>query len=664
MRLLAACAALLAGSGFAQPALDLKTLDRSADPCADFYQFACGGWLRANPIPADQARWSRFDELQQRNQTVLKAILEAAAEPRENRGPLVRLTGDYYAACMNEPEIERSGLAPLQAVRERIDGLKTAADVPAEIVRLHRAGIMVFFQYGSAQDFQDSTRVIAEIDQGGLGLPDRDYYFKTDAKSQEILQRYRDHVARMFELAGAAREEAAAKSRAVLRIESALALAALDRVARRDPAKLYHPMPVAEAAKLIPALGLSAYLAGTGTPPAAQLNVVVPEFLRAVDKTLRETPLPDLKTYLHWNLLRDSAGLLPKRFDDESFSFYGRILTGAKEQQPRWKRCVNLADQQLGEALGQLYVERAFAGQSRERMRGLVAALEAALEKDIRELPWMSEATRKQALEKLRAIVNKVGHPEKWIDYSRLAISRTNALANYERGNRFEHDRDLAKIGRPADKSEWSMTPPTVNAYYDAQNNTINFPAGILQPPFFDGAGDDALNFGGIGAVIGHELTHGFDDEGRQFDAQGNLRDWWTPADAAQFEQRAACIEKQYAAYPATATEKLNGKLTLGENVADNGGLRIALRALLATAGSRKDRIEGFTPEQRFFLGWARVWCENQTEESARLRQQVDPHAPGRYRVNGVLSNMPEFREAFACKANQPMVSGAACRVW
>ena len=664
MRLAAILIALCAARLSAQSGLDLKSLDRAADPCADFYQFACGGWLRANPIPADQARWSRFDELQQRNQTVLKGILEAAAEPNEKRGPLARLTGDYYAACMNEPEIERAGLAPLQSTRERIAALSTPAGVPAEIIRLHRAGIMVFFQYGSAQDYQDSRSVIAEIDQGGLGLPDRDYYFKTDAKSQEILQRYRDHVARMFELAGAGKDDGVAKARAVLRIESALALASLDRVARRDPAKLYHPMPVAEAAKLAPALGLSAYMAGVGTPPAARLNVVAPDFLRAVDKVLRETPLPDLQAYLLWNVLRDSAGLLPKRFDDESFSFYGRILTGAKEQQSRWKRCVNLADQQLGEALGQLYVERAFAGQSRERMRALVAGLESALEKDIRELPWMSAPTRQQALDKLHAIVNKIGHPEKWIDYSRVIVSRSAPLANYERANRFERERDLAKIGKPADKLEWSMTPPTVNAYYDAQHNTINFPAGILQPPFFDGAGDDAVNFGAIGAVIGHELTHGFDDEGRQFDAQGNLRDWWTPADAAQFEQRAGCIEKQYGTYPATAAAKLNGKLTLGENVADNGGLRIALLALLASNGGKRDRIAGFTTEQRFFLGWAQIWCENQTEESARLRQQVDPHAPGRYRVNGVLSNMPEFREAFACKVNQPMVNGAACRVW
>jgi endothelin-converting enzyme/putative endopeptidase len=423
-------------------------------------------------------------------------------------------------------------------------------------------------------------------------------------------------------------------------------------------------LPVAEAAKLVPALGLAAYMAGVGTPPAAQINVVAPEFLRALDKVLRETPLADLKAYLHWNVLRDSAGLLPKRFDDESFSFYGRVLNGAREPQPQWRRCVNLVDQQLGDALGQLYVEKAFGAESRERIRGLVAALEAALEKNLRELPWMSEPARQEALAKLRAAGRRIGHPEKWIDYAGLTVGRNTALANYERASRFERDRDLAKIGRPAGRSAWTLTAPAANAYYDARENSIHFPAGILQPPFFDAAGDAALNFGAIGAVIAHELTHAYDGEGRQVDAQGNLRDWWTAADAAGFAARAACFEKQYAAYPATESEKVNARLTLGENVADNGGVRIALEALLASPEARRERIGGFTPVQLFFLGWARMWCENQTAETARLRQQVDPRAPGRYRVNGVLSNLPEFREAFGCRANQPMVNGAACRVW
>jgi putative endopeptidase len=643
------------------PGFDVNALDRSVSACTDFYQFSCGGWLAKNPVPADRARWGRFDELAERNQAALRAILEKAAS-----SPADRQIGDYYTACMDEKGIEALGLRPVKATLDRIAGLKSKADLAGEIARLHAQGIGALFDFGSQQDYKDAAKVIAAVDQGGLGLPDRDYYLKDDARFADVRKQYVPHVARMFELAGDRREAALEAARSVLEIETALARASLERVKRRDPANRYHPTSKADLVALTPAFGWDAYFATVAAPPLKDLNVTWPDFFKGLQGVLADTDLAALKSYLRWHALRNAAPLLPAAFVNENFSFYGKTLTGAKELRPRWKRCVDLVDNHLGEALGQRYVEATFGAEGKERMSRMVAALERALQKDILELPWMTDVTRRQALAKLSAIANKIGYPDKWRDYRMVKVARNDALGNAERAEAFELRRQLAKIGQPVDRGEWLMTPPTVNAYYMSLQNNINFPAGILQPPFFERAMDDAVNFGAIGSVIGHELTHGFDDQGRKFAANGNLADWWTAEDATEFEKRAACFADQYGAYTVAGGEvKLNGRLTLGENTADNGGVRIAHMALMDTLGGASVPLrDGFTPEQRLFLAWGQIWCQNETEESARLRAQTDTHSPGRYRVNGVVSNMPEFQKAFACEAGSPMVRENACRVW
>jgi endothelin-converting enzyme/putative endopeptidase len=538
--------------------------------------------------------------------------------------------------------------------------------LPAAVAHLHTIGVPAFFAFGSEQDFKDATRVLAITGQGGMGLPDRDYYFRDDAKSKELREKYVAHVTRIFELVGDAPGVAKAGAAAVMEIETALAKGALDATSQRDPQKVYHLMKTGEWAALAPAFDVKAYQAGLGVPSVAELNVTEPEFVKALNGVLKDSDLAKLKTYLRWQLAHDAAPYLSSSFVGEDFAFFGQALEGAKQLRPRWKRCSDATDAALGEALGQIFVERTFGAEGKKRMKEMVANLEAALRTDIRSLPWMSEATKAKALEKLEAIANKVGYPDTWRDYSALTIDAKDLLGNVQRASAFEFRRQLAKIGKPVDRGEWGMTPPTVNAYYNPLMNDINFPVGILQPPFFDLTMDDAVNYGGIGGVIGHELTHGFDDQGRQFAANGNLDDWWTEADAAEFEKRAACVVDQYGAYTAVDDVKLNGKLTLGENVADNGGVRIAHMALMQ---SSKDpsatKIDGFTPEQRFFLGWGQVWCASYRPELARLRAQTDPHSLPRFRVNGVVSNMPEFQEAFACPATAPMVRGdKACRVW
>jgi endothelin-converting enzyme/putative endopeptidase len=649
----------------AQQGFDVNALDRSADPCVDFYQYACGGWMAGNPIPSDRAIWGRFNELEERNQKILREILEKVSANDPNRSESDRKLGDYYAACMDEAGIDAKGLAPLQPDLDRIAALKDKGELAGVIVRLHQIGAGALFGFSSTQDFKNSSQVIAEADQAGLGLPDRDYYLKTDAKSVELRKQYVAHVASMFRLLGDTSQDAAAKAQVVMDIETALAKASLDIVSRREPAKVYHKMSKQELAGLNPSFGWLRYLETVGAPPIESLNVTYPDFFRALDGLLRSQSLDHLKTYLTWHLVHSQAALLPTAFVNEDFDFYGRTLTGARQIRPRWKRCVAATDGDLGEALGRKYVDLTFGAEGKQRTLQMVQAIEKALEEDIRQITWMTPETKQQALVKLHAVTNKIGYPDQWRDYSALKILRGDALGNSQRGTRFEFERRLAKIGKPVDKKEWGMTPPTVNAYYNPLMNNINFPAGILQPPFFDKSMDDAVNFGAIGAVIGHELTHGFDDEGRQFDAQGNLRDWWTPQDSREFTRRSECFVEQYGQYKAVDDVKLNGKLTLGENVADNGGVRLALMALLATdAGKRQAKIDGFTPVQRLFLGWGQIWCQNRTEQAARLRAAVDPHSPGRYRVNGVVSNSPEFRSAFACKEGQPMVRPKECRVW
>ena len=644
---------------------DPGIVDKSVDPCADFYQYACGNWMKQNPIPPDQSRWGRFSELEERNRDVLHAILEEASKPGPNRDQVTKEIGDYYAACMDEKAIEAKGIAPLEPELTRIRNLKDKAGLAAETAQLQRDGVDVLFEFGSGSDFKNADMNIGQADQGGLGLPDRDYYFKTDAKSEEIRQKYVAHVQRMFELAGEKPDQAKADAAAVMRVETALAKGSLDLVSRRDPEKQYHKMSVTDLEALSPLFQWKAYIRDSGSPEFSSLNVVWPDFFKAMNTEIQNASLEDWKTYLTWHLLHDEAPLLPAAFVNENFNFYGKTLTGSDQIRPRWKRCVGFVDAQLGEALGQKFVERTFGKEGKQRTLKMVDALEKALGQDIQNLDWMSAATKQQAEVKLKAIANKIGYPDKWRDYSSIVIKRDDPIGNGFRADQFEFQRQVNKIGKAVDRSEWAMTPPTVNAYYDPTMNNINFPAGILQPPFFDNDMDDAVNFGGIGMVIGHELTHGFDDQGRQFDAHGNLHDWWTPADAKAFEQRDACIANEYSKFEVAPGVHVNGELTLGENTADNGGTRVSLMALQNTIGNRpRSEIGGYTPDQRFFLSFGQIWCENEREEAARLQVQTDPHSPARFRVNGVLQNMPEFQKAFACKAGQPMVPANACRVW
>jgi putative endopeptidase len=652
------------------PSFDPEGLDRGVDPCVNFYQFSCGNWMKNNPIPPDQSSWGRFNELAERNRLLMRNMLEDAAK-LTNRTPNQQKIGDYYASCMDEAAINQKGVAILTPEFDRIAALESKDQLPALLAHLHRDGIGALFDVGSGPDFKNAKQVIGQADQGGLSLPDRDYYLKTDPKSVELQKAYVQHVTNMFKLLGDSPEKASAEATVVMNIETALAKGSMDRVSRREPTNIYHKMTETEWQSLTPSISFAKYLTDAGAPPMASLNVVAPDFFKALNAELKDVSLDDLKTYLRWHVVHMAAATntLPNTFVDENFNFYGKTLRGAKELQARWKRCVSAVNGDLGEALGQVYVEKEFPPEAKERTLKMVHALEEALRQDITALPWMTEATKKQALIKLDAIQNKIGYPNKWRDYGTLKIIRGDALGNSLRSNEFEFQRQLNKIGKPRDTQEWEMTPPTVNAYYDPTENDINFPAGILQPPFYDFKADDGLNFGGIGAVIGHELTHGFDDQGRQFDKDGNLKDWWTPEDAKAFEKRAQCLVDEYSSFVAVDDVHLNGKLTLGENTADNGGLRIADMALQSAMtekpSEKAEKIDGFTEEQRLFLGWGQIWCENQTDQIARLYATTDPHSPGKYRVNGVVRNMPEFQRAWGCKAGAPMTPPPnACRVW
>jgi len=652
-----------------QPVLNPSDMDKSVDPCVDFYAYSCGGWMKKNPIPPDQASWSTYGKLQDENLAQLRGILEAAALAKAAKGSVTQKIGDYYASCMDEASIEKLGTQPLTPELDRIVRLQSKQDL-AEYVSTAQWPPAIYgggtlFAFRSDQDFKNSSEVIAEADQGGLGLPDRDYYFKDDAKSVDLRKAYVAHVQKMFELVGDKPADAAAEAATVLRIETALAGGQMTRVERRDPTRLYHRMSVADLEKLAPSFAWKTYFTKTGVGTLTSLNVATPDYVRTMNAEIDKESLSDWKTYLRWHALHNAVATLPSAFVQEDFNFYGKTLRGREQLPPRWKRCTNAVDDDLGEALGQAYVEKYFSADAKREAAKLVKEIEAAMEGDIRQLPWMSVATQEQALVKLHAIANKVGYPDKWRDYGALEIVRGDAFGNSYRGSWFEFRRQLAKIGKPVDRTEWGMTPPTVNAYYDPQKNDINFPAGVLQPPLFSAASDAAANYGNTGGTVGHELTHAFDDEGSQFDAQGNLRNWWTEADRKAFEERTKCVVDQYSGYTVVDEVKINGKLTNGEDIADLGGTLLAYIAWKGdTKGQKLEPIDGLTPEQRFFVGYGQSWCSNERPEDARLRATVDPHSPPKYRTNGIVSNMPEFREAFHCKAGQPMVRENACRVW
>jgi len=640
-------------------------VDKNVDPCTDFYAYACSKWQTQNPIPSDQPSWGRFNELQERGQFIVRDILQKYSADDAKRSPIEQKIGDYYETCMDEATIEKVGIQPVEAEFKKINAIQSKQDLAKEAIDFHRRGLRALFNFGSDQDFKDASQVIAEADQGGMSLPDRDYYLKEDAKSVELRKQYLAHVQRMFELAGDSSEKAAAEAKSVMDIETGLAKGALDRVSRRDPVKVYHKMTSQELAALSPEFGWNVYLQGIGAPSTASLNVTEPEFFKQLDTVVKSASLDDWKTYLRWQVLHGGATMLPAKFVNENFNFFSKTLLGTKELSPRWKRCVNYTNSDLGEAVGQKYVDLTFGAEGKARTLKMVEALEKSLGEDIDTLPWMSSDTRKQAQVKLKAISNRIGYPDKWKDYSSLKIVRGDALGNSIRANEYEFQHDLDKIGKPVDKGDWPYPPMTINASYNPQLNNITFPAGILQAPYYDNKADDAMNFGGIGAVIGHELTHGFDDEGSQFDAQGNLQNWWTEQDKKEFDSRTSCVADQYSGYTAIDDVKVNGRLTLGENTADNGGIRIAYMALMSTlAGKEPAPIDGFTAKQRFFLGWANGWCQNRADAYSRMLATVDPHSPGRWRVNGPVSNMPEFKEAFHCKADAPMVRQNACRVW
>jgi putative endopeptidase len=645
---------------------DTANLDTSCKPCDDFYRFAMGGWMKANPIPPEYSNWGSFTVLLDKNQQNLRGILEAATNANAAAGSNERKIGDFYASCMDTAAIDAAGVKPIEEEMLRIAQMKGATDLQAEIAHLQSIGVDAMFRFGSRQDAKDSTQVIATVVQGGLGLPDRDYYTRDDEKSKKLREDYGRHVAKMFELAGDAADKSSAEATTALTIETKLAQASMSNVDRRDPNKTYHRMKLAELQTLTPGFSWAKYFAANGHAQFLETNVGQPDFFKALDTQLTSTPLEDWKTYLRWQLLDTTAAGLSEPLVAEDFEFHGKLLRGAKEIQPRWKRCVTATDRNLGEALGQVYVEKYFPPEAKAKALEMVHNLIAALHDDLQTLPWMSPETRAQATAKLTAFGVKIGYPDKWRDYSALKIDRASYMQNELRGAAFEFQRQLNQVGKPVDRTEWGMTPPTVNAYNRSSMNEIVFPAGILQPPFYDPKADDAVNYGGMGAVIGHEITHGFDDQGSKFDAKGNLKDWWTPEDAKNFKERATCVSEQFDGYEVEPGLHQNGKLVLGESIADLGGLTISYAAYEKSLSGKQRTADkdGFTAEQRFFLGWAQVWGANTRPEYARLLTNTNPHPLPQFRGNGPLSNMAEFAKAFGCKKGDAMVREKVCKIW
>lgn len=654
-------------SASAIKSFDLSAMDRSAEPCQDFYKFACGGWTASHPVPPEFGSYGRFTQLSEQNREILHRILELASKPAPNRSPVMQKIGDFYAACMDEEAVDRAGDEPIKPELQRIASISDESQLVAEIARLQAMGVPVLFRFGQTVDYHNAQMTIAALDQGGLGLPNKDYYTKTDAKSVETRERYEQHVASLLQLAGESSEQASTSAHNVVTIETRLANASLGPVELRVPANRDHPMTPEAVAQMAPKLEFNQFLRDAEAPSFTKINLNNPGFVKQLNDLLTEIPIDQWKQYLEWHLLNNMAPYLSKAFEEENFKFNENYLGGAQQMQARWKRCVRLTDQNLGEALGQPYVDETFGVEGKTRTLEMVKAIEQAMGQDLEQLPWMTPTTKKAAAEKLALVTNKIGFPDHWRDYSSVKVTRNDFAGNIFRARSFEHRRNLNKIGKPVDKAEWSMSPPTVNAYYNPPENNINFPAGILQPPFYSNKADDAVNFGAVGAVIGHELTHGFDDSGSRFDGNGDLRDWWTPQDNQEFHTRTECVAHEYDQFVAVDDVHVNGHLTLGENTADNGGLRISMRALhnrMQQSGKPPQKIDGFTPEQRFFIAYAQVWCENQTPAAARRQALTNPHSPGRYRVQGPLQNMPEFQQAFSCKAGDKMVSANPCRVW
>jgi putative endopeptidase len=652
--------------------VELASLDRSANPCVDFYRFACGGWIDGHPLPADRLNYARTVEIRDRNDAILRRILE-----RRGATGGLRKASDYYAACTNTKVINARGLSALRPELDRIGAVTDRRGLPALIAHLHMtaasnpaSGVSAsstfpFFQLVARSDPAQASRQIVWVRPQGLGLPDRDYYTKTDDRAVTLRRDYRAHVARMLMLAGAAPARAASAADAILRIETALAEARLDATAQRDPASVIHLTNVAGLQALTPSFDYSRYIAARRAPAFDRLNVSQPKVMERIERVLTDTPLDDVKDYLRWHLLHSAAMMLPQAFGDADFEFFGRVLLGQRDQQPRWRQCLGQTDEYLGDALGKAFVDETFRPEAKADTLAMIGYLKSALRHDIETADWMGEVTKRAALEKLAAVEDRIGYPDKWRDDSGLRISRADAFGNLQRVRAAENARDLSQAGQPVDPTAWVVTPPTVNSAYSANQNTIIFPAGILQPPIYDAARDAAVNYGAAGSFIGHELTHGFDDAGRKFDARGNVRDWWTPADAKAFDGRAACVAEEYSQFVVAGDTHLNGRLTLGENIADNGGLRLALTAYFAGPGATaQPAIDGFNADQRVFLGYAQAWCQNTTAESERANATNNPHAANRYRVNGVVSNMREFQRAFSCQDDAPMVRTNACRIW
>jgi putative endopeptidase len=660
--------------------IDETRVDSSVDPCENFYQYTCSRLNKENPVPPDQMYWGVAGKLTEWNDEVLRQILEKNEDARASRTPNEQKIGDFFASCMNQATSKADDLSAIKPLLGRIEGMQDKHEIAGVLAMMHSSfgsawqgdqnqTAVALLGFGPEADYNDVSQVVAGVDQGGLGMPSRDFYLGEDGKSKVILEKYRDFIVALLKLGGAEEAQATKDASTILRIETAMAQAQMDNISRRDPNKVNNRYTLTQLKELTPAFDWATYFKGVGAPAVPLYEVSAPDFFRELNKLLVDEDLTTWKLYLRWHLLFAAAPTLGNTWRDAAFAF-SRTLTGQSEQPPDWRRCTTAVDHNIGEALGQVYVAQVFPPESKARALKMVRDIEAAMGRDIDSVTWMQPATKKEAHLKLDAVINKIGYPDKWIDYSTLMISRDSYPMNVERATAFELARQLSFIGKPLDRTQWQMTPPTVNAYEDPQSNTINFPAGMLQPVYFDAHSDDVFNYGAEGSIIGHELTHDFDDQGRKFDAKGNLHDWWSSEDTKEYEERGACIAKEYTGpVPGVSGVEQNGKLTQGEDTADNGGIHLALSALAADLKQQGKSLEdkdgyGFTNLQRFFIAYGFAWCDTLRPELMRTLVKVDVHSMPELRVNDVVANMPEFQQAFKCKAGQPMVHETRCRVW